>query len=120
MDIKKEDKRRLDAFEMKCYRRILRVRWTEKRTNDSIRVQINRLKTVTIRILERKMSFFGHICRMQDDRLIKMVMFARTEGKRKKGRPVRRWLDDIVEWNGGSIWMAKRQAELRQGFWERR
>ena len=45
-------------------------------------------------------------------------MFARTDGKRKKGKPARRWLDDIAEWNGGNIWMAKRQAELRRGFWE--
>ena len=65
--LKKEDRRRLDAFEMKCYRRMFRIRWTEKRTNDSIRVQINRLKTVTTRVMERKMSMFGHICRMHDD-----------------------------------------------------
>ena len=118
--LKKEDKRRLDAFEMRCYRRMLRVKWTERRTNESIRVQINRMKTITTRVLERKMSFFGHICRMKDDRLIKMVVFAKTEGKRKRGRPTRRWVDDIEEWSGGKIWMAKRQAESRQGFWKRR
>ena len=118
--MKKDDRRRLDAFEMKCYRRMLHVKWTDKRTNESIRTQINRLKTATTRVMERKISLFGHICRMQDDRLIKMVMFSRTEGKRKRGRPARRWLDDIAEWTGGSICMAKREAELRQGFWKKR
>ncbi len=78
------------------------------------------MKTVMTRVMERKMNLFGHICRMNDDRLINMVLFARTDGKRKRGKPARRWLDDIAEWSGESIWMAKREAEQRKGFGARR
>jgi hypothetical protein len=66
--LKGEDRRRLDVYEVECYsRRMLRIRWTQKRTDDCIRVQINRQQTVTTRVLERIISlgiFAG--CSMAD------------------------------------------------------
>jgi hypothetical protein len=82
VDIKKVT-RRLDAFEMKCYRRLLHVSWTEKRTNNSIRSQINRMKTVTTRVMERKINLFGHICRMKDDKTYKNGAVCQNRWKKK-------------------------------------
>ena len=56
---------------------------------------------------------------MKDDRLLKMVLCAITEGKRKKGRPVRRWLDDIEEWSGGNM-NGEESRRVTAGFLERR
>ena len=50
------------------------------------------------RMIERKMNFFGHICRMQDERLIKQVVLGIMDGKNKRGRPKRRWTDDLADW----------------------
>ena len=50
------------------------------------------------RMIERKINFFGHICRMQDERLIKQVVFGIMDGKNKRGRPKRRWTDDLADW----------------------
>jgi len=50
------------------------------------------------RMIDRKMYFFGHICRMQDERLIKQVVFGIMDGKNKRGRPKRRWTDDLADW----------------------
>jgi len=50
------------------------------------------------RIIQRKLNFFAHICRISDDRLIKHVVFGIIDGKNKRGRPKRRWTDDLVDW----------------------
>ena len=50
------------------------------------------------RMIERKLNLFGHICRIQDDRLIKQSVFDIMDEKNKKGRPRRRWADDVVDW----------------------
>ena len=51
-----------------------------------------------LRMIERKMNLFGHICRMQDERLIKQVVFGIMDGKNKRGGPKRRWTDDLADW----------------------
>ena len=50
------------------------------------------------RLMERKLNFFGHLCRMSDDRLIRTVIFGDMEGTNRRGRPRREWLNDIQEW----------------------
>lgn len=87
-----------------------------KRTNDSERFQIKRLKTVTTRAIKRKTSLFGHIYGRKDDSLIKMVMFARTNGKqeeRKTGKKMvtrhrriqwkRRMVGERDKWSKGMV-----------------
>ena len=56
------------------------------------------MSNIMQRMIERKMNLFGHICRMQDERLIKQVVFGIMDGKNKRGRPKRRWTHDLADW----------------------
>ena len=100
--LKEADRKKLLAFEMKCYRRILRISWKDMIRNTDIRKQIARKETIIDNIKRRKLRLFGHICRMNDNRLIKHTVFARINGKPRRGRPCREWMDDIIEWCGYS------------------
>ena len=77
-----------------------------KRTGTSI--------SIVQRIIERKLNFFGHICRMQDDRLLKQAVFGIMDGKNKRGRPKRRWMDDLVDWCNKDISTLHRLAMNRR------
>ena len=70
--------------------------------NTDIRKQIARKENIIDNIKRRKLRLFGHICRMNDNRLIKHTVFARINGKPRRGRPCREWMDDIIEWCGYS------------------
>ena len=91
-------KKRLLAFEMRCYRRKLAVKWQDWRTNEEIRAVVQWKETVVDTILMMKLQLFGYICRMPDDRLLKILLFGMVEGERHLGRPVRRLIDDILKW----------------------
>ena len=101
--LKEVDKKKLLAFEMKCYRRILRISWQDMVRNEDIRKKISRHRTIVDTIKKRKLGLFGHICRMEDNRLIKHILFSRMDGKSRRGRPCREWLDDIIEWGGHNV-----------------
>ena len=118
--LKKIDRDKLNAFEMKCYRKILRVKWQDKVKNEDIRKQLGKMKPLAEKVIDRKMELFGHICRMSDDRLVKLVLFAKVEGKRKQGRPKKKWVDDVKERCGTTIQEARQMACDRRGFWSRR
>ena len=96
--LKETDKKKLLAFEMKCYRRILRINWRDMIRNEDIRKRISKEKTIIDTIRKRKLGLFGHICRMNDNRLIKHIVFSKMDGKSRRGRPCTEWLDDITEW----------------------
>ena len=96
--LKEADRKKLMAFEMKCYRRMLKINWRDMIRNDDIRKKILKDETIVDIIKKRKLRLFGHICRMDDSRLIKHMIFSNMEGKSKRGRPCREWLDDIIEW----------------------
>ena len=98
--LKEPDKKKLLAFEIKCYRRILRISWKDMIRNDDTPKTIAREETVIDIIKERKLRLFGHICRMDDSRLIKHTVFEKVDGKPRKGSPCREWLDDIKNWCG--------------------
>jgi hypothetical protein len=100
--LKEGDKQKLLAFEMRCYRRILRIHWSDMIRNVDIRKQIGAHETIIDIIKKRKLRLFGHICRMDDDRLLKHIVFSRINGKSRRGRPCREWLDDITDWCGKS------------------
>ena len=95
---------------MRCYRRILNVRWHKKITNEEIRKRMGSQRNIIQIIKERKLNLFGHICRMEDSRLVKEVVFGEMERKIKRGRPKREWLDDIKEWCNEEIHILKRKA----------
>ena len=96
--LKETDKKKLLTFEMKCYRRILRINWRDMIRNEDIRKKIAKEKTIIDTIRRRKLGLFGHICRMNDNRLVKHTVLSQMEGKSRRGRPCREWLDDITEW----------------------
>ena len=72
---KETDKRKLHAFEMRCYRRILKVNWKDMIRNEDIRKRISKEETILDVIKKRKLRLFGHICRMHDNRLVKRTVF---------------------------------------------
>jgi hypothetical protein len=116
--LKETDKKKLLAFEMKCYRRILRINWKDMIRNDDIREQISKEETIIDIIKKRKLRLFGHICRMDDNRLIKHIVFSKMNGKPRRGRPCREWLDDITEWCGRSVQDLLHQAQDRR-IWKK-
>ena len=93
---------KLRAFEMKCYRKLLKISWTEKITNEEVRsrLQINNSYLIA-QFKKLKMSYFGHIKR--HDSLEKTILEGKLEGKRKRGKPRRAWTDDIRIWLEMSI-----------------
>ena len=82
--IKKTDHRRIDAFELCCWRRPLRVPWTARRTNLPILKEINPECSLEGQILKLRLQYFGHLMRREDS-LEKMLMLGKCEGKRRRG-----------------------------------
>ena len=78
--LKQTDRKKLLTFEMKCYRRILRINWRDMIRNEDIRRRISKEETIVDTIRKRKLGLFGHICRMNDNRLIKHIIF--THGRK--------------------------------------
>ena len=93
--IKKADRRRIDAFELWCWGRLLRVPWTVKRTNLSILKEINPKCSLEGQILKLSLQYFGHLLRREDS-LEKTLMLGKCEGKRRRGRQRMRWLDSVI------------------------
>ena len=105
----------IDSFEMKCYRRILRVKWTDHRTNEWIRNELE-VKENWLRsyVLRQKLKYFGHLKR--HDGMGRIIMEGRVNGKRKRGRPRRQWERDIEDVLKMSIIEAGRLANKRDEF----
>ena len=93
--IKKAECRRIDAFELWCWRRLLRVPWTERRSNQFILKEINPEYSLKELMLKLKLYYFGHLMRRTDS-LEKTLMMGTIEGGRRKGRQRMRWLDGIT------------------------
>ena len=113
--LSKNIEKRIVAFENKCYRKLLNVSWTERRTNESIWEELNVVSGSVLRFVRRqKLRYFGHIKR--HDSLEKDILEGMIEGKRNRGHPKRRWEDDITELLGVSIATAGRLAQERDSF----
>ena len=93
--IKKAEHRRIDAFELWCWRRLLRVPWTARRSNQSILKEISPGCSLEGLILKLKLQSFGHLM-WRADSLEKTLMVGKIEGRRRKGRQRVRWLDGIT------------------------
>jgi len=104
---------KLLAFEMRCYRRILHIRWQQKITNKEVRKRVGNTKNIKQLIMERKLNFFGHVCRMNNNRLIKQTIFGMIDGAGIRGRPCREWLDDVRDWCEMDIHKLSRMAQER-------
>ena len=93
--IKKAKCRRIDAFELWCWRRLLRVPWTARRSNQSILKEISPEYSLEGLMLKLKLQYFGHLMRRTDS-LEKILMLGKIEGWRRRGRQRMRWLDGIT------------------------
>ena len=94
--IKKAELRRFDAFELWCWRRLLRVPWTARRSNQSILKEISSEYSLEGLMLKLKLQYFGHVIRRTDS-LEKTLMLGKIEGGRRRGQQRMRWLDDITD-----------------------
>ena len=92
--VKKAEHRRIDAFELWCWRRLLRVPWTARRSNQSFLKEISPGCSLEGMMLKLKLQYFGHLMRRVDS-LEKTLMLGGTGGQRRRGRPRMRWLDGI-------------------------
>ena len=90
--VKKAERRRIDAFELWCGRRLLRVPWTARRSNQSILKEISPEYSLKGLMLKLKLQYFGHLMQKADS-LGKTLMLGKTEGRRRRGRQRMRWLD---------------------------
>ena len=93
--VKKAEHRRIDAFELRCWRRLLRVPWTARRSNQSILKEISPGISLERMMLKLKLQFFGHLMRRVDS-LEKTLMLGGIGGRRRRGRQRMRWLDGIT------------------------
>ena len=93
--IKKAEHRRIDAFELWCWRRLWRVPWTARRSNQSILKEISPGCSLEGLMLKLKVQYFGHLMQRADS-LGKSLMLGKIEGRRKRGQQKMRWLDGIT------------------------
>src|SRR6218665_3249089 len=103
---------------VKCYRKILRIGWTEKVKNIDLYGRIQLKENIMQKLIGRKLGLFGHICRMHNNRKIKKLMFGRIEDTNKRGRPHMEWLDDFIKWGGISLQKLSQMASER-GSWRK-
>ena len=111
--IKKAECWRIDAFELCCWRRLLRVPWTPRRSNQSILKEISPEYSLEGLMLKLKLQYFGHLMQRTDS-LEKTLMLGKVEGRRRRGWQRMRWLDGITDsmdmvWvDSGSWWWTQR------------
>ena len=94
--IKKAEHRRIDAFELMCWRRLLRVPWTARRSKQSILKEINPEYSLEGLILKLKLQYFGHLMQRADS-FEKTLMLGKIEGRRRRGQQRMRWFDGITD-----------------------
>ena len=104
--IKKAEHQRIDAFELWFWRRLLRVPWTARRSNQSILKQISPEHSLERLILKLKLQYFGHLMRITNS-VEKTLMLGKIEGRRRRGQQRMRWLDSIT--NSTDVSLSKLQ-----------
>ena len=100
--MKKAEHQRIDAFQLWCWRRLLRVHWTSRRSNQSILKEISPEYSLEGLMLKLKLQYFGHLMRRLDS-LEKTLMLGGIGGRRRRGQQRMRWLDGIIDSMGMNL-----------------
>ena len=115
--LKKTEYRKIDAFELWCWRRLLRVPWTARRSNQSVLEEINHEYPLEGLSLNLKLQYFGHLT-LRTDLLEKTRMLGKIEGRRIRGQRRMRWLDgitDSIDMSLSKLWEKAWRATLHGG-----
>ena len=113
--IKKAECQRIDAFELWCWRRLLRVLWTARQSNQSILKEISPEYSLERPILKLKLQYFGHLMRRANS-LEKTLMLRKIEGRRRRGQQRMRWLDGIIDSMDMTLSKLQKMVKDREGW----
>ena len=101
--LRKKEENKLKAAEMWLYRQLLCIRWQEKRTNESVLIELGTERTLLTEINQRRLRYIGHAIRSKYTNLMATALMGKIEGRRKKGRPATSMMDNIGALTGMSL-----------------
>ena len=111
--LKVRDDRMITSMEMWLWRRMLRISWMEKRTDNSILQELEIKRELLGHVRKRKLTYYGHLCRDHDCQITKTVVEGYVEGRRRRGRPRKQYIDNIKQWTQLTTSQCVRAAEDR-------
>ena len=114
MTLRESEKKKINALEMWCWRRMLGISWTEFRTNLSIRQDLGIKQCLYSIVQSRILTFFGHFSRRGDTSLERLVVQGKVEGQRARGRSPMRWTDQVKAVMKDPLYECTRKAAVRE------